>query len=213
MGLDVTMFRCPNRKESKVAERAFTKEVNKLLKETFGPPKYGPNSIADMKEIVNLTTEQWETVAGPIGRLAQTFGIVDDGAYRCTDYGMIPKGSHKTVSWVSDESKLHPKHMYRLGYFRVDNYGFHLANKKNPGYQLTEIFRPPVNSKGDFLTEFRPNWKAALTRVNKVIDLWSGKPKSEDQQWWLEAFEIVRENVQHALASKKPTEFYLAWNY
>jgi hypothetical protein len=226
MGLDVTVFQCPHRKAAKAAETKFNKTVDAALLEILGEPtrERDPNNVYELRQ---LPKDKWYALVSKVRPLAEKLGIGANGGWRITDHNvvnaeeknghkisiayMVPDVKHDSVAQLDKPSKLHPDNIYRVGYFRVDCYGMSLSKPNSFGSTLTDIFRPPVEKGGEFAGEythgeFRPNWQAAMKRVNQAIT-------KETTEHGREYFEVVRETIEHVLATGKANEFYLVWNY
>lgn len=146
MGLDVYVYRCPDRAAARASEAEFEKismKVSaKLRQRLFGS--------TDWKAMDNYPQEKrdefWRLQKEETAPARERLGIPEEG------YG------HSTDEKIEQDSAKHPKHYFKIGYFRssYNDGGFNSYAQRLGIPSLNEIFD---NEDGEY--EFVPDWAKA----------------------------------------------------
>jgi hypothetical protein len=196
MGLDIYLYKNKDLAASKARRQEYEDRTNKIWEEAG--------------EYNEMTDEQKDGVRVKCKAIAEELGL--------EEYGSDPEEVK-----VEQDSKLHPEHMFKIGYFRSSyNAGGIQRVLRNFGLKdLNWVF------DADEQYEFKPDWNQAFDRINDLIsdfskmgayrvDAVSGnmfrEPDIMSEAQALNAFleEKARERASEHNYSNGKGEFYLA---
>jgi len=150
VGLDVYLYRCPDRKLARFNEAEYEKATDgiraRLMKDRFG--------IDGWSAFDKLTQpdkdEFWRLYKAEKAPIAERLGIDDE------------RSSHVSDQKIEIDSKFHPKHYFKIGYLRssYNQGGFNSYARRLGIPDLADIFD---NEDGEY--EFTPDWVASKERA------------------------------------------------
>ena len=132
-------------------------------------------------------------------------------------------GEHSSREKIEQDSKKHPEHMFKIGYFRSSYNGGGINSVLDSlGFGgLYWIF----DNKDQY--EFAPDWEKSLKRVREVLDKFReftdsdiGKYRvatcdsvdGEQYQWYIDALEVVEETILYVLKQDDSDDYYFHWS-
>jgi hypothetical protein len=141
MGLDVYLYKCPDRRAAFALEEQYRRETERLWAERGG----------DQKE---WKDEDWERYFEDCARLAGRLGLDDYGRHPANQQVEIP-------------SRKYPDHLFKIGYFRssYNEGGLDSVLWRAGLPTLYDIFCPP-----DGEHRFVPDWVACLGRARGAVE-------------------------------------------
>ena len=143
MGLDVYLYKCPDLDLARAAQAEYERRSDEVMSAIKGDDAERP-----------LTAEESAYYRERMRVLRAELGL---GEY----------GEHSSMQEVRIDSKLHPEHLFKIGYFRssYNDSGIEhvLLNLGIPG--LADIF--PTGGQ----YEFRPDWPSSLARAKESLRL------------------------------------------
>lgn len=153
MGLDVYVYRCPDRESARFNEKEYEKATERigatLRTKLFGSSDWKSIPEGRWDEYWNLHKQECEP-------FRQRFGMKEDGY------------SHSTDEKIEQPSSKHPEHYFKIGYFRssYNDGGFNAYARRLGVPDLNAIF---ANEDSEY--EFVPDWAAARDRAAEALSL------------------------------------------
>lgn len=146
MGLDVYLYRCPNRPAARQIEDAYEKRTTELWAKHCGKEGEWGSLAKDEQD------RRYEVYKAARIAVARELGLTEDG-------------HHPQVEEVKLPSARWPDHYFKIGYFRssYNDTGINSVLRSFGLPTLSDIFNP-----GDEY-EFVPNWEAARQNASRVL--------------------------------------------
>lgn len=190
MGLDIYLYRCPDRKLARFNEKEYEKATEgigeRLRKQMFGSTDWAAFDKAEQ----SVKDQFWQLYKSEKEPFAARFGIDDE------------RSSHVTDEKIEMDSALYPKHYWKIGYLRssYNDGGFNSYARRIGIPDLGELLG---NEEGEY--EFSPDWSATKKRALAALatlrekdfdfdvesvkpNIFSGVPTFRDENSVLEAF-------------------------
>ncbi len=143
MGLDIYLHHYTDFKKSKAIEAKYEKGSEAIWDKIKGTRTYE-----------QLTQEEKDNASSLTAKLAEKLGLAQYGEDK----------TYKTD--VRHDSKLHPGHLFEVGYFR-SSYNDSGINRVLEKMGLPTLYDMFPHDEKDY--EFSPNWKESLKLVNKAL--------------------------------------------
>jgi hypothetical protein len=150
VGLDVYLYRCPDRKLARFNEAEYEKATEgiseRLMKARFGIDGWSAFDKLDQSQ----KDEFWSLYKAEKAPIAASLGIDDE------------RSAHVSDQKIEIDSALHPKHYFKIGYLRssYNDSGFNSYARRLGLPELGDIFD---NEEGEY--EFTPDWAASKDRA------------------------------------------------
>ena len=154
MGLDVYLYRYENKDADIALEESVEKATEGIWDKeiaALGKSKYE-----------ELTDAEKDSISSKIDALKESMGMVINPAYTWKSY-KVP-GESK----IEEPSKLHPDHLFKLGYFRSSYNGAGIDSVM--GNAIGETLYSLIPASDNPESMFQPDWDAARGRVVSAID-------------------------------------------
>lgn len=155
MGLDVYLYRNPDRKLAKRQSADYDAAQAKLREEKYG----GKWPHEQTEEVATAQRAEEEKLAA--------------------EHNVDRYGSSKLDEKIEMDSPIDPKHLFKIGYFRSS------YNSGGINSILRERGMPDLNAIFDAGREYEvtPDWEASLARVNNAIERWAVYSASEESNF------------------------------
>ena len=155
MGLDVYLYRCPDRQFAKAQEEEYEREseaVSESMSARLLPPGESWSKRFDSLP-EDRQKAYWAERSELLAPIQARLGMDDDSC------------QHASVEQIELPSKLHPDHYFRIGYFRssYNGGGFNSYARRLGIPTLNDIMG------ADDECEFTPDWRASRERAQTAL--------------------------------------------